>query len=244
MARSPMRSIRTVFATFLVLFLAGFTLVGTSGSASAAQSSAADSYRYWMYSSVIDGEFTTYDVGVGGSKPKDGTIEAYRYASSADYPPHVAPRADLEKLTFDAICGHVDAADGQKRVGVLVDFGEEFDAAEGEEPPAPFAGCAQVPTNATGLQVLQSVADVRTEKSSSGPLLCGIDGYPAAKCSLTVSESTPADSGTVDFAIKGVGDDAETDDDDGSNMPMLLGIGAVVVLLGAGGVALNRRNKS
>jgi len=234
-----MRTIRTVFAMFLVLFLAGFTLVGTSGSASAA-----DSYRYWMYSSVIDGEFTTYDLGVGGSKPKDGTIEAYRYASSADYPPHVAPRADLEKLTFDAVCGHVDAVDGQKRVGVLVDFGVEFDAAEGDEPPAPFAGCAQVPTNATGLQVLQGVADVRTEKSSSGPLLCGIDGYPAAKCSLTVSENTPADNGTVDFAIKGVDDDADSDDDDDSNMPMLLGIGAVVVLLGAGGVALNRRNKS
>ena len=51
------------------------------------------------------------------------------------------------------------------------------------------------PTNANGLQVLEAVAEVRTE-NHFGPTLCAIDGYPAKGCANDVSNvATPADDG-------------------------------------------------
>ena len=239
-----MRSIRTLLATSLALFLAGFTLVGTASSASAV-SAADDPARYWMYFSVIDDEFTAYlDKGVGATKPADGTVEAFRYGTSTDFPPHIAPRADVASVSFDEVCGHVDAKDGQKRVAVVIDFGVEQDAADGDEPPAPYAACAQVATKATGLQVLDAAAEVRSENSDFGPSLCAIDGYPASgPCFGSGPEVSPADGEPVAFAIEGVDKESDDDEDD-SNLPLLLGAGAVVVLLGAGGVLLARRNKA
>jgi LPXTG-motif cell wall-anchored protein len=237
MAESPMRSIRTLLTVFITLFLAGFTIVGTSGSASAE-----DVYRYWVYFQVKDGKFVSSDEGFGKAVPADGSIEAYRYAAPSAYPSPNLPRADLGVVTFDEVCGDTDAADGKKRVAVLIDYGVEADS-DGADVPDPDAGCALVDEKATGAQTLATIADVRQKKSSFGPLLCGIDGYPATGCAdVKAAAATPADDEPVDFALGS--DKAESDDDDDSNMPMLLGIGAVVVLLGAGGVVLSRRNKS
>ncbi len=62
---------------------------------------------------------------------------------------------------------------------MIIDFGVEADA-EGQEIPDPEGGlCPGGRPKANGLQVLESVADVRTENLGFGPLLCGIDGYPA-----------------------------------------------------------------
>jgi LPXTG-motif cell wall-anchored protein len=237
-----MRSLRTATSRLLSLLIAGLALAGTTGSARAAEV-----FRFWMYSSVVDGEVKIYDKGPGVTNPADGSVEAYRYGGSVDFPPHVNPRADLDELTFEAICGEIEPVDGQKRVAVLVDFGVEEDAPDGQEPPAPFADCAQVPMDATGLQTLDAVADVRTEKSSAGPSLCGIDGYPAAgPCFATATAPSPDDAEPLDFTIRSAaGDDAadETGGED-SNMPLLLGVGAAVVAIAAGGLLLSRRNKS
>jgi LPXTG-motif cell wall-anchored protein len=147
-------------------------------------------------------------------------------------------------VSFEEVCGHVDAKDGQKRVAVVIDFGVEQDAAEGQEPPAPYAACAQVAPKATGLQVLDAVAEVRSENSDFGPSLCAIDGYPASgPCFGSGPEASPDDGEPVAFAIEGVDKESDDEDDD-SNVPLLLGVGAVVVLLGAGGVLLARRNKA
>lgn len=242
MAPLPMRSIRTLLTAALALFLAGFTLAGTSTSASAAD----DPARYWMYFSVVDDEFVAYlDKGVGATKPADGSVEAFRYGTSTEFPPHVAPRADVAEVSFEEVCGHVDAKDGQKRVAVVIDFGVEQDAAEGDEPPAPYAACAQVATKATGLQVLDSVAEVRSENTDFGPSLCAIDGYPASgPCFGSGSEVSPDDGDPVAFAIEGVDKESDDEDEDDGNLPLLLGAGAVVVLLGAGGVLLARRNRT
>ena len=86
-------------------------------------------------------------------------------------------------MTFDAVCVDTPAVDGQKRVAVIIDFGVEADA-EGQEIPAPKAACAQVPTEANGLQVLEAVAEIRTE-NHGGPLLCAIDGYPGEELCRT-----------------------------------------------------------
>ena len=232
-----MRSIRTLLTTFLVLFLAGFTLVGTSSSASAA-----DVYRYWVYFQVQDGEYVSSDKGFGDTVPADSSIEAYRYAAPAAYPSTNLPRADLADVTFDKVCADTEAADGKKRVAVIIDYGVEADS-DGAEVPEPEAACALVDEKATGAQTLASVEDVRQNKSSFGPLLCAIDGYPAVGCAdVKADAATPADGAPLDFDLDA--DKADSDDEDDSNLPLLLGAGAVVVLLGAGGVLLARRNKA
>jgi hypothetical protein len=233
-----MRTIRPLLGCFLALFLAGFAFVGSSGSASAA-----DVYRYWIYFQVQDGEFVSSEKGFGDTVPADGSIEAYRYAAPAAYPSTNLPRADLDEVTFDEVCDDTDPADGKKRVAVLIDYGVEADS-DGAEVPDPEAACALVDEEATGAQTLAAVADVRQKKSSFGPLLCAVDGYPAVGCAdVKADAATPPDADPAAFSIVGADEDSADDEDD-DNLPWLLGAGAVVVLLGAGGVLMARRNKA
>ena len=245
------RAVRSALLPLLTLLLAGFVSVGTAPAAQAA-----DVYRYWGYYTVTDGAFVAQETGPSGATPKDGDIEGYRYAAPADFKNPNLPRADLTVVTFDAVCGDKTAAGGDKRVAVLIDYGVDSDAAEGETPPEPEALCAVVPEKFNGLQTLQSVApDLRTQKSSFGPLLCGISGYPATGCAdVKVSEGSPADGPAVEFTGL-AGDDtdagdssdmssaADSDSDD-SNAPLLIGLAVLVVAIVAGGVVLQRRNAS
>jgi hypothetical protein len=224
------------------LALAGVTVATLLGPSPA---QAADIYKYWAYFGVEGDAFVAQSEGPGNTSPADGTIEAYRYAAPADFNNPNLPRADLSVVTFDAVCGEATAAAGEKRVAVLVDYGVETDAPEGEETPEPEAACAVVPEEATGLQTLQEAfPDVRTEASSFGPSVCGIEGYPATGCLGTLAETgTPPDGEPVEFAV--VGAESESDanaSDDDDNNAVLLGVGAgVVVLIVAGGLLLQRR---
>lgn len=229
---------RATLRLLFSLFVAGFALVGTSTSAHAE-----DSYQYWGYYQVADGAFTYATEGAGSTNPADGSIEGHRWSATPQGKMNV-PRADLTTLTFDAICADKEAADGEKRVAVIVDFGVEADALGDDETPDPFAACAVVPAAATGLQTLQAVAEVRTEASSFGPALCGIDGYPSTTCADGTTTTASPEDEIVDIAVRGEGDESSSSDDDDSNLPLLIGAGVVVVLLGAGGVALARRNKT
>ncbi len=244
------RAVRTALLPLLTLLLAGFVSVGTASSAQAA-----DVYRYWGYYTVTDGAFVAQETGPSGATPNDGDIEGYRYAAPADFKNPNLPRADLGVVTFDAVCGDKTASAGDKRVAVLLDYGVEADAADGETPPDPEALCAVVPEKFNGLQTLQSVApDLRTQKSSFGPLLCGISGYPATGCAdVKVPEGSPADGAAVEFTgLAGdetdAGDSSDTssaaDESDDSNLPLLIGIGLLVVAIVAGGIVLQRRNAS
>ncbi|WP_109508714.1 SCO2322 family protein [Nocardioides speluncae] len=238
-------------AFFAALLATLFTICGGLVATSPAEARA-DIYRYWTYFQVTDGEFVTSTKGVGATVPADGSIEAYRFAAPADFTKPNLPRADLGELTFDTICEHVDAADGKKRVAVIIDYGVPEDAEGGAEPPAPTAACAQADEKATGLQVLSAVAKTRAEEG----LLCAIEGYPAAGCSVLVEQATPADpADPVEFELAGHEGDhhedggASTDasaeeSDEGSNVPLLAAIGAVVLAIIVGGVLLSRRNKT
>ncbi len=210
---------------------------------------AADVYKYWAYFAVQDGSFVSQQVGPGGTTPAEGSIEAYRFAAPADFTNPNLPRADLETLTFDSVCSAASAEPEQKRVAVLVDYGVASDAAGGETTPAPAAACAVVPTKANGLQTLQAAfPDVRTEKSSFGPSVCGIQGYPATGCLGTlVKTGTPADGEPVEFAIAGSespadGTEASDQDADDDNNGLLLGLsGAALAAIVAAGLVLQRR---
>ena len=209
---------------------------------------AADIYKYWGYFSVQDGAFVSQAKGPGGTTPKDGSVEAYRYAAPADFNNPNLPRADLAVVTFEAVCGEAAAQASEKRVAVLVDYGVQSDAAEGETAPEPAAACAVVPAKATGLQTLQAAfPEIRTEDSSFGPSVCGIQGYPATGCLGTLAEAgTPADGAPVEFAIAGAETDGDANapekaEDDGDNA-LLLGVsGAVLAAIVAAGLLLQRR---
>ncbi|MET1059782.1 MAG: SCO2322 family protein [Nocardioides sp.] len=243
------RAVRSALLPLVTLLLAGFVSVGTAPAAHAA-----DVYRYWAYYQVQDGAFVAAATGPAGATPKDGDVEGYRYAAPADFKNPNLPRADLAVVTFDAVCGDKTAADGEKRVAVLLDYGVEADADAGETPPDPEALCAVVPAEFNGLQTLESVApDLRTKKSSFGPLICGISGYPATGCAdVKVAQGSPADGPAVEFAglatdDSAAGDSSDTSsasdsDSDDSNAPLLIGLGVLVVAIVAGGVVLQRRN--
>lgn len=235
-----MRSIRTLSASLLSLVLAALVVLGTAGTAAADSS-----FQYWSYYQVKDGAFTYAPKGTGDVVPADGSIEGHRWSATPMGKTN-APRADLTELTFDSICAEAEAGAGEKRVAVIVDFGLEQDALGGDETPEPFADCAVVPEKATGLQVLDAVADVRTQASSMGTSLCAIDGYPSTSCADQSSDvASPADE-VVAIEVRSADSagGAAAEDEDDSNLPVLLGVGAAVVALGAGGALMARRNRA
>jgi hypothetical protein len=219
----------------LALLLSAFAGSLVLGVAAPAQ--AADYYRSWTFFNVEDGKYVVSMVGVAGVTPADGSVEAYRYAAPADFNKPNLPRLDLATITFDSVCADTAAVDGQKRVAVLVDFGVTEDS-EGATVPGATAECAQLDTKATALQVLQKVAETRT-KDMGGPFVCAIDGYPASGCAPTVQTATPADSGFVT-----VTSDQPAAAEDDSHTALYAGLGAIVVVLLAGGAFVARRDKS
>jgi hypothetical protein len=235
-------SLHRILRGLLVLALATLCLVGTAGTASAA-----DGYKYWNYFHVEGGKYAFAETGPADYTPKDGSVEAYRYGVSSTAA-GLTPRTEPSTYTVEDICSGKEAKAGQKLVGVLIDFGVPADAEDGQTPPEPRAACAAVPENANGQQVLDAVADLRVENQ----LTCGIDGYPVKGCSVTVKDApAPADEQTVDFTLPEAatqGEEAATKpasdtEDEGAAWP-LLGALVAVVVLGGCAFALSRRKRT
>jgi len=233
---------RRVVGVLSVLLFATLLVGGTAGTAHAA-----DGFKYWNYFHVENGKYVFAQTGPSGFKPADGAVEAYRYGLSSTAA-GITPRVAADEYTVDDICKNTEAETGQKRVGVLLDYGTEADASAGDTPPEPKAECAVVPSAANGQQVLDAVADVRVEKQ----LTCGIDGYPAKGCSVTVKNApAPATEEAVAFQLPSTAEDTDTratsstsSEDDGGVPWPLVGVVAALVLIGGGALALTRRNKT
>lgn len=211
--------------------------------AGAGAAHAEDGYRYWNYSHLTGDTFEFAQSGPADFVPEDGAVEGWRFGTST-VAQGIEPRADLGTVSFDAVCGDSKAAAGEKRVAVLVDFGTDADADAATIPDA-RGECAVVPTDANGQKTLESVVDVRGDKG----MICALDGYPVKGCGDPVGDATvQADEATVDFTLPSAeassdtADDAADDSGDGVSWPLIVVIGAVVVL---GGVAvpLYRRNR-
>ena len=225
----------------LVLLLAVLAVLLGAGPASAE-----DGFRYWNYSHLEDGAFVFAETGPGEFVPENGSVEGWRFGTST-VGQGIEPRADLSKVTFEAVCGDTQPKADEKRVAVLVDYGTEKDA-NGAEVPAPRAACAAVPQDANGLQTLESVVEVRSEKS----MICALDGYPAKGCGEPVGDATvPTDEPTVEFTLTSedagsAGDSADDSADGGGGGGVswpLIGVGVLVVVLAAVAVPLYRRNR-
>lgn len=237
------RSIRVLLAALLLPVLTGLSLAFGAGTAHAATG-----YKYWNYFHVQDGKYVFAKTGPSGFKPANGSVEAYRYGLSSTAN-GITPRTGASTYSIDDICAGSKVETGQKRVGVLLDYGTANDAASGEKPPEPRAACAVVASNANGQQVLDAVTDLRTQKT----LICGIDGYPVKSCSVTVKNAPKATTEqNVDFAMPSAskGDSSSTkpvkgDSEQGGGISWpLVAVIIVVIALVVGGLVLARRNRA
>jgi len=150
-----------------------------------ATSAQAAAYRYWTYWQAVPSTdswgFATQ--GPGTAVPPDGAVEGWSYSISAesataDAAPGVAP-------DFDAACAGVESVPGTKRVALVIDPGPAAIAPDGEQPIDAVAECVQIEEDATGYDILRSVAQVRTEDG----LVCGVDGYPERECAPILDEA-------------------------------------------------------
>jgi hypothetical protein len=194
--------------TALTLVLAA--LASVLGIALTAGPASAESYRFWGYYHLTEGEWEFATTGNDGFTPEDGSVEGYRFAVAGPTDTRM-PRATA---TFEQICGETPVAESQKRVGVMIDFGRDVDApTPGANVPDPKAACAVVPDEATGADVLAQVAELRIE----GGLVCAIEGYPETGCGDPVpdadvtSEMAAADE-PIDFPAL-VNAEGETSDE-------------------------------
>lgn len=191
-------------------------------------------YKFWGYYHLTDGTWAASTKGADGYTPDDGAVEGFRYATTTqsdfDRPPRAMP-------SFADVCGGTQAADAQKRVAIVIDYGTTQDAPEDDAPPQAEAACAVVPSGASTQQALESVEPLRIEKG----LICAVDGYPASGCAEQVKNaSVPANEKPVDLAMPGEG--AEPEAQNSAVLP-LVGVGALVVLLGGGAAVVARRRR-
>lgn len=205
----------------------------------------AAAYRFWGYYSWDGTAWQFASKGPDQLQPADGAVEGWRYAVGDDSSTRFPRTTDVD---FEEICAGTEAEEGKKRVAVVLDFGRAADTADGATPPEPEARCASVPADATGLDVLGAVAEVRTDKS----LVCGVDGHPATGCGeevASVSAAAQAADEPVAFATPDASDAtapaADAGDEAGTSTATWLGIAIVVlVALSVGLTALRRRRSA
>ena len=235
MATQHSRRLAGAISSLLIALVAVTGLAGTAH--------AEDGYQYWNYWHLQKNAWVFSKVGAADYKPKDGAVEGFRYGISTGSK-GLEPRADLKKVNFDTICGGTDLPAGQKRVAVVLDYGVELGSGK---PPEPRGECAVVAKDASTQQVLQKVVDVRV---GSG-MVCALDGYPPSGCGEPVKNATmPAHEATVAFALphdksgqSGTSKPASASQSSGAPWT-LVGLGALVVVIAGGAVAISRRSKT
>jgi hypothetical protein len=198
-------------------------------------------YKYWNYFHVENGKYVFAKTGPSGYTPKNGSVEAYRYGLSSGTA-GLEPRTQPSTYSFHDICAAAKAPSGEKRVGVLIDYGTAADAPSGETPPKPRAACAVVPTKANGQAALESVAKARVQKD----FLCGIDGYPAQGCSVTVKNApSKVQQSNVDFKLPKASSSSHQSTSSvghsGTVPWVLIAVIVILVLLVGGALLLTRR---
>lgn len=165
---------------FFIALITVITVVPvlTACSESSSESKSDVGYRYWGYSQSNDGStWFTAGEGPATADPQDGTVEGWNYTFSADG--IVDAQAPSTAPDFQSLCASMPAKDGKKRVGYVIEFGDPVIYPEGDTAPEKVSGCASLPLNATGIDLLNVVAKVR---AGEGGFICGLNGFPAKDC--------------------------------------------------------------
>ncbi|MFD8293127.1 SCO2322 family protein [Streptomyces lavendulae] len=210
---------RTAAAVLLGLLL---TLIAASPALAAG-------YRYWSFWDGAGGTWAYATQGPSTARPADGTVYGFRFSVSKDAAAEAArPRAAAD---FEAVCAGTPAADGRKRVAVVLDFGVPEDAPGGERPPqdAPRTACAQVAPEATAAEALASVA--KPLRYNGAALLCGISGYPRTGCGEPIADQEP---GAAAPSASASGSASAPAGSGGPSAGLVAGIAAVVAVAAAG----------
>lgn len=208
----------------------------------------AAAYRYWTYWTGDDGTWTFASAGPASLIPADGSVQGWRFAVTTQAGGVTSqPRSPA---SFDDVCVGTPAQDGKKRVALVIDPGEAASAPSGQQPASPSATCVVADEDATGYQVLRSVATVRVE----GGLVCGIDGYPTGECAPVVDDPEPTADASAATSAPAVGSGSAMDltdasardtageqaDDTGSGTPWAL-VGVLAVVAVVAGLLVWRR---
>jgi len=208
------------------LFIVSLLLAITS------PASANSGFRYWGYFQAPAGTTLWNEAMTGPSvEVKDGDVEGWTFTASGADIPAVAPMMDPD---FAALCGEVSEVAGKVRVGLVVDFGIGEIAPAGETPREFFSDCVVVPEGSVGLDVVESVLDVRVADSG---LICGIAGYPAEECGAEIDMNIL----TAPVETQSQSPSAEPESTS-ENSPALLALAVIALLVGV--VALRRRKKN
>ncbi|MEU7482453.1 SCO2322 family protein [Streptomyces sp. NPDC042319] len=218
---------------------AGALVLAGTATGLAAGPAHADEYRYWSFwtaDAPAHGKspWSYATEGPSTARPEDGGAVGFRFTVSADSARAATPRVAAD---FDAVCGGTKAADGRKRVAVVVDFGTAADAPKGETPPAAREKCARVPEDASAGEALAAVAAPLRYDSSA--LLCAISGFPEKGCAEQAGGSSKEATGSA------APDAGASDGDSGAGGPSagLIGGIAAVAVLGAAAVWQARRRR-
>ncbi len=189
--------------------------------------SAAD-YRYWTYWVTADESWSFSNFGPAdekGSLATDQMVTGYKFAITGvdnGLPPS-------ESAVFAELCPDTAEQAGASRVAVVVEFGDQAIAPEGETPPtANVIKCVTVKTGKTAADALNAAGlDVRANDG----FVCGINGYPKEECGLEIASTTsgaPETATAEDMATKEMPAE-ESNNPIGANL-QLIGLAAVVIV--------------
>ncbi len=222
------------------MIVAGLLLLLLGLSPSASASAAADAYKYWGY---YHSAGSTWEFSLKGADqyiPKDGSVEGWRYGLDV-----AGTRFPRTVPAFDTICAGTAPDADEKAVAVVIDYGTADEAENGDVPPQPRGECVEAAKNATGLQVLQEIAEATVDG-----FVLAIDGYPSQPPKATYPDvKIPSSEPTVELALADADADGTaaadseitvTDDDDGFPWA-IVSIGAIALLLGAAALVMARR---
>lgn len=227
--RNPMGSSRLSLQAFFIIVL---TPVSAMVLLAPGAANAADAYKYWGYYNASGSNWEYSSKGAEQYVPKDGSVEGWRYG--LDLKGTRFPRAIPD---FDLICADAAPGDGEKAVAIILDYGTADEAENGDVPPEARGECVEAAADATGLQLLQQVADVRVDK-----FIVAIDGYPSQPPKATYPDVTiPTDEPAVQLALA-ADDIAVNDEPSDKGFPWaVVGLGGVVLLLAGAAFAMSRR---
>ncbi|WP_405703218.1 SCO2322 family protein [Streptomyces sp. NBC_00069] len=193
----------------------------------AASPALAAGYRYWSFWEGSGGPWQYATQGPSTARPADGAVLGFRFAVSQDAAAEAAkPRAAAD---FASVCAATPAAEGRKRIAVVIDSGVPADAPAGDSPPqdTPRTACAQVAPDATAAEALAAVA--KPLRYNSAALLCAVSGYPKQGCGEPIAgaEEKPQANATPKPSAQ-----AEPEDG-GPSTSLLVGLAAVATLAAA-----------
>jgi hypothetical protein len=158
--------------TIVMLFVAAFALLFGSGAAQAS------TYRFWNFWTDDNSQWTYSQLGPASTFPADGSVQGWVFAATDAESASTAPAINLADA-FELACESFQPNVNQKRVALIIDSGSSDIAPSAQTPPATVAVCAVGNLDASGYELLNSVANLRTENG----FVCAINGYPAMECS-------------------------------------------------------------